>query len=66
MREVLLTTIALAAVGAATSAGANTIDIGWSTTAGGAPTTLTSVSTPGSVTSTFYAGRLPFEHDYGQ
>jgi hypothetical protein len=48
MRKVLLTTIALAAVGTVTSAGANTIDIGYSLSANGTPTTLATVSTPGS------------------
>jgi hypothetical protein len=40
MRRVLLTTIGLGAVGAATSAGANTLDIGYSTSVGGAPSTI--------------------------
>ena len=48
MRNVLLTTIALGAIGAATSAGANTIDIGYSFSAGGAPATIATASTPGS------------------
>lgn len=48
MRKVLLTTIASAAVGAATSAGANGIDIGYSLSAGGSPTTIATASTPGS------------------
>jgi len=47
MRKVLLITAALAALGSGASAGANNIDIGWSTMAGGAPTTLTSASAPG-------------------
>jgi hypothetical protein len=48
MRKALLTTIALAAVGAVTSAGANTISIGYSLTAGGTPATIATASTPGS------------------
>jgi hypothetical protein len=48
MRKFLLTTIALAAVGTVTSAGANNIDIGYSLSAGGTPTTIATASTPGS------------------
>jgi hypothetical protein len=48
MRKALLTTIASAAVGAVTSAAANTIDIGYSLSADAALTQIASASTPGS------------------
>jgi hypothetical protein len=48
MRRVLLTTIALGAVGAATSAGANTISIGYSLSAGGTPAQIATSPVPGS------------------
>jgi hypothetical protein len=47
MHKVLLTTIALAGVGAVSSAGADTISIGWSDSATGAPTTVATTTTPG-------------------
>jgi hypothetical protein len=48
MRKILLTTIASAAVGAVTSAGADTISIGYSLSASGVINTIGSASTPGS------------------
>jgi PEP-CTERM motif len=58
MRKILLTTIALAGVGAVSPVSANTVDVGYSFSAGGTPSTIATTSTPGAAS--YEAALMPY------